>query len=305
MIDVDSIRINFSQDQLTFMNICLGFLMFGVALDMTIDDFKRVVKFPKSTVVGLTSQLILLPILTILIIKAWGPAPSIALGMLLVGVCPGGNISNFATHLAKGNAALSVTMTSIVTLAAIFVTPFSFEGWAYFLPETQPLLHQIKVNAWDMVKIIFQLILVPLIIGMTMHYYLPGFTTRIRAWVKRLSLLIFFGFIVFALLGNIAAIKNYLYIVLGLVFFHNSLAMVQGYYFAKLNRLPEADARAISLETGVQNSGLGLVLIFNFFPELGGMILVAAWWGVYDLISSFLVANYWSRKKSPELAIKT
>nr|HQU54884.1 bile acid:sodium symporter [Saprospiraceae bacterium] len=133
MIDVDSIRINFSQDQLTFMNICLGFLMFGVALDMTIDDFKRVIKFPKSTLVGLTSQLILLPILTILIIKVWGPAPSIALGMLLVGVCPGGNISNFATHLAKGNAALSVTMTSIVTLAAIFVTPFSFEGWAYFL----------------------------------------------------------------------------------------------------------------------------------------------------------------------------
>ncbi|MCB0600290.1 MAG: bile acid:sodium symporter family protein [Saprospiraceae bacterium] len=302
MIDVDSIRINFSQDQLTLMNICLGFLMFGVALDMTIDDFRRVVKFPKSTMVGLISQLILLPILTILIIKAWGPVPSIALGMLLVGVCPGGNISNFATHLARGNAALSVTLTSIVTLAAIFVTPFSFQGWAHFLPETQPLLQQIKVNAWDMVKIIFQLILVPLIIGMTIHYYLPGFTARIRAWVKRLSLLIFFGFIVFALLGNISTIKNYLYIVLGLVFFHNSLAMVQGYYFAKLNRLPEADARAISLETGVQNSGLGLVLIFNFFPELGGMILVAAWWGVYDLISSFLVANYWARKRAPEAA---
>ncbi|MCB0656021.1 MAG: bile acid:sodium symporter family protein [Saprospiraceae bacterium] len=299
MVDVDAIRINFSHDQLTFMNICLGFLMFGVALDMTMDDFKRVVKLPKSTLVGLTSQLILLPILTLLLIKVWGPVPSIALGMLLVGVCPGGNISNFATHLAGGNAALSVTLTSIVTLAAIFVTPFSFQGWAYFLPESQPLLQQIQVNAWDMVKIIFQLILVPLIIGMAVHHYFPTFTARIRKWVKRLSLLIFFGFIVFALLGNLSTIRDYLYIVLGLVFFHNSLAMVQGYYFARLNKLPEADARAISMETGVQNAGLGLVLIFNFFPEVGGMILVAAWWGVYDLISSFVVANYWARKKIP------
>ncbi len=302
-MELDAIRINFSEDQLLLMNICLAFLMFGVALDMTTDDFKRIIKYPRSAIVGLTSQLILLPILTIILIHLMGPAPSIALGMMLVAVCPGGNISNFATHYGGGNAALSITLTSIITLSSFFITPFSFHGWASFLPQVQPLLAEIQVDLWSMVKIIFQLIMVPLFIGMALNRYQPQFTLKIRKWVKRLSILIFAGFIVGALLGNIEEIKNYLHIVLLLVFFHNTLALLQGYYFAKLNKLPEADARAISLETGVQNGGLALILIFNFFPELGGMILVAAWWGVYDLISSFILATFWASRKPEAPAV--
>ena len=295
-MDVDAIRINFSGDQLIIMNICLAFMMFSIALDMKLEDFKRVISYPKATLIGLTSQLILLPIFTLILIYVMKPHPSIALGMVLVGVCPGGNISNFATHHAKGNAALSITLTSIITLSAVFITPFSFQGWSYFVPDVKDILNDIEVGFLDMVKIIFQLILVPLILGMLINYRFPKFTQKIKRSAKNISLLIFFGFIVASVAGNMEIVKKYLKIVLLLVFLHNTIALMIGYYFARINKLPVPDARAISLETGVQNAGLGLILIFNFFPELGGMILVAAWWGIYDLISSFILSSYWARK---------
>ncbi len=295
-MDIDAIRINFSGDQLQIMNFCLAFMMFSIALEMKLEDFKRIFTYPKSTLVGLTSQLILLPIFTILLIMVMKPHASIALGMILVAVCPGGNISNFATHHAKGNAALSITLTSFITLSAVLITPFSFQLWSSFLPEVQALLNDIKIEFLKMVSIIFQLIILPLVIGMLINYKFPTFTQKIKKAAKNISLLIFFGFIVGAVMGNLEIVKKYLKIVLLLVFLHNTIALLIGYYFAKLNKLPKPDARAISLETGVQNAGLGLVLIFNFFPELGGMILVAAWWGIYDLISSFILSTWWSRK---------
>ena len=294
-MNVDSIQINLGDGDLFLMNICLALLMFGIALDMKLEDFKRVVSFPKSAVVGLTSQLVLLPIWTLIIIWFFNPIASIALGMILISVCPGGNISNFAVFLGKGNTALSITLTSIVTLMAIFITPLTFPFWASFVPSTEGLMAEISVDAWSMIKIIFQLILVPLIIGMAINAKWGFKITKLKKIMKVLSILIFLGFIIFALAKNVKEIQDYLGIVFLLVLLHNGVAMIIGYYFAALNKLPVPDRKAISLETGIQNGGLGLILIFNFFPNLGGMILVAAWWGIWDMASSLLVASYWSR----------
>jgi BASS family bile acid:Na+ symporter len=271
--------------------------MFGVALDMKVSDFRRIAEYPKSVAVGLTSQLILLPILTVLLIFIWKPFPSIALGLIMIAACPGGNISNFAVYHAKGNAALSVTLTSIVTLGAIITTPLNFALWSKVFPETQLLLRDITVDPLDMFRIIIQLILVPLIIGMFINARFHTFAEKVKKTVKTISLLIFVAFIVFALSSNVREIREHLHLVFLLVIIHNILAMLLGYYFAKANKLKYADRKAISMETGVQNGGLGLVLIFNFFDTLGGMILVAAWWGVWLLISSLLVSSYWSRDK--------
>jgi len=296
LTSIDAFQINFSEDQMRLMNYCLAFLMFGVALDMKIADFKRVALFPKSVLVGLASQWLILPILTVYLIHAWNPIPSIALGLLLVAACPGGNLSNYATHLSKGNAALSVTLTSFVTVSSIVATPLAFAGFAVFVPQTQPLIEQISLSPMKMLSILVKLVLVPLTLGMLVNYKFPTFTSKIRKPISRLSLLIFLGFIVFALFGEIDNIIKYLKYVLLLVIVHNLIAMASGYYWAKWNKLSEADARAISMETGIQNSGLGMVLIFNFFPSLGGMMLVTAFWAIWDLVSSFLIAIYWSRK---------
>lgn len=293
---IDEIQLNFSEDTMLIMNICLMLIMFSVALDMKYSDFKKVIQFPKSVGIGLFAQLILLPILTVLIILVFEFPPSVNLGLLMIAACPGGNVSNFATHLSKGNTALSVTLTSMVTLGAIFLTPFTFTFWSGFVPGTDAIMENISLRFIDLFKIIVQLIFIPLTLGMLINQKLPSFADKIRTFFKRLAILIYAAFIIVALATNIDNIINYLYLVFFIVIFHNISAMALGYYFPRLLKRSKFDSRAICFETGIQNSGLGLILIINFFGGLGGMVVVAAWWGIWDLISSFGLAMYWNRR---------
>ena len=290
---IDSIQINFNPEQLFLLNICLAFLMFGVALDLRFDNFRALFRSPKAPLVGLSSQLILLPVLTLGLVFFFRPAPSIALGMVLVAACPGGNVSNFAVHLANANAALSVLMTSVSTLGAVVITPIYFAYLAPFVPGVETLGQPIYVDPLSMVNTIVQLILLPLFIGMFLNYRFPELTARLKKPVRFLSLAIFLGFIVVAVYGNFDNIVNYLHVVFLIVLVHNALALLAGYWWAKGNGLSRQDARAISIETGIQNSALGLILIFNFFNGMGGMAMVAAWWGVWHLISAFTLAMVW------------
>lgn len=297
MHEIDKVIINFDEGQLFLLNICLGFLMFGVSLELSFKDFKYVFQRPKPVLVGLLSQLILLPILTLILIYLIKPAFTIQLGMLMVAACPGGNISNYMVHRADGNTALSITMTSIVTLCAVLVTPFSFYMWTKILDAPADFNRPIAVDLGDMISIIVQLIVIPLLIGMIINQQAPKFRSLIIKPVKIFSIFLLLGIIMFALAGNQEIIKHHLGAVFFIVLVHNGLAFVQGFYFARLCRLPEQDVRAISMETGIQNSGLGLILIFNYFYGLGGMAVLAAWWGVWDIISGFLLSSYWSYQK--------
>ncbi|MCB0560847.1 MAG: bile acid:sodium symporter family protein [Lewinellaceae bacterium] len=293
---IDSVQINFNPEQLFLLNICLAFLMFGVALDLRFDNFRALARSPKAPLVGLSSQLILLPVLTLGLVFFFRPAPSIALGMVLLAACPGGNVSNFAVHLANANAALSVLMTSISTLGAIIITPVYFTYLAPFVPGAESLGQQIHVNPLDMVSTIVQLIFVPLAVGMFLNYRYPHFTHRIKRPVRLLSMAIFLGFVVAAIYDNFENIVNYLHVVFLIVLVHNASALFTGYWWAKSNGLSRQDARAISIETGIQNSALGLILVFNFFGGLGGMAMITAWWGVWHLISAFSLAMWWRER---------
>lgn len=298
---IDLVKINFSVDQLVLLNICLAFLMFGVALDIRNSDFKRILTQPKASITGLVCQLLLLPLLTIGMVYLFNPATSIALGMVLIGVCPGGNVSNFAVHLSGANAALSVTLTSVVTLAAIVITPLAFYFWSGFIPSVDRLPQGLEVSPIEMFKTILSLIIIPLSIGMFLNNRFESFTNKIKRPVRLLSILIFLSFVVFAILGNWDNIVAHVYHVFWIVLVHNSLALTMGYGVARSVRLSEYDSRAISIETGIQNSGLGLILIFNFFDGLGGMAMIAAWWGIWHLISGFVLANYWARSKAKHI----
>lgn len=297
MQHIDDVVINFDDGQLLLLNICLGFLMFGVSLELSLKDFKYVFQRPKSVVIGLTSQLILLPILTLILIYFFQPAYTIQLGMMMVAACPGGNISNYMVHRSNGNTALSITMTSIVTLSAVIITPFSFYVWTQILQAPDEFSRDISVDFLAMVSIIVQLIIVPLVLGMVINRHAPKFRSLIIKPIKLFSILLLLGIIFFGVLGNMDIVKYHLGAVFLLVLVHNGLAYVQGYYFAKINGLPLPDVRAVSLETGIQNSGLGLILIFNYFQGLGGMAVLAAWWGVWDIISGFALSSYWNYKK--------
>ncbi len=301
MDTIDQVRINFNSDQLLLLNICLAFLMFGVALDLRVDNFKEIYNRPKAPLVGLFSQWILLPILTLSLIYFFQPPTSLALGMALIAACPGGNVSNYAVHLSGANSALSVLLTSISTLAAILVTPLYFTWLTPLVPGSEAYQASIYVDPVKMITTIFQLILVPLFLGMWINAQFPVFTDKIRKAVKIISMAIFLAFVAFALMGNFENIQKYLHLVFFLVFAHNSLALLMGFWFAKANSLPRKDARAISIETGIQNSGLALILIFNFFDGLGGMAMIAAWWGIWHLISAFTLAIWWKQRPIPAL----
>ena len=295
--NLDSLQINFDTNGLWALNVTLAVIMFGVALDITLDDFKRLYKSPKIVLVGIFSQFIILPFVTFIFIKIVNPMPSIALGLMMVAACPGGNISNFATKLAKGNAALSVSLTAFATAVAIFMTPLNLELYGNLYAPTAKILKTVHLNPYEIFKLVSLILGIPLILGMLVRNYYPEKAHKIGKLLKPISVLIFLIFIAVAFYQNLDIFLNYIHYVLLLVIAHNIIALAQGYYIAKLFKLSKKNQITISIETGIQNSGLGLLLIFGFFNGLGGMALLAAFWGIWDIFSSLAIAYYWSKRK--------
>jgi BASS family bile acid:Na+ symporter len=299
--DVDLVRLNFNPQSLGLLNVILGLVMFGVALDLKLADFRGVVTLPRATLIGMLGQFILLPAFTFLLVLALQPAPSIALGMILVAACPGGNVSNFLTHYARGNTPLSVTMTAISTLAAIVMTPLNLSFWGGLHPQGAQILRDVALNPVEMVLAVLLLLGVPMAAGLYVSHRLPRLAARLRKPMRGFGLAALGLFVIGALAVNWRHFLDYVGYVVFAVFLHNALALATGYWAARLARLPERDRRAVSIEVGIQNSGLGLILIFNFFDGLGGMAIVTAWWGVWHLISGLTVATWWSRR-APQAA---
>lgn len=271
--------------------------MFGVALELRLADFKKLKNHKLSAILGVCSQFLILPLLTFLLVSIFKPIPSLGLGMILVAACPGGNISNFMSHNAKGNTALSVGLTAFATIIAVFSTPINFGFWGNLNPVTADLLQSISLNPFDMVKAVVLLLLVPLILGMLFNYKFPQIRAKISGPIKKLSILIFFGFVIVAFAGNFEHFLSYIDEVFFLVLIHNGLALLFGYLLGKGFKRPEADCRTLSIETGIQNSGLGLLLIFSFFNGLGGMAMIAAWWGIWHIISGLAVSYFFRSLK--------
>ncbi|MBK7134716.1 MAG: bile acid:sodium symporter family protein [Rhodocyclales bacterium] len=297
MNEMDLVRLNFNPQSLWALNFIIGLVMFGVALDLKVSDFKAVLVTPKPVLIGLAGQFVLLPAFTFLLVLAIKPAPSIALGMMLVAACPGGNISNFLTHYARGNTALSITMTAISTAVAIFMTPLNLSLWGGLNPETAKILRIVALDPLDMLLAVFLLLGLPMAVGMWTGHRFPNFVEKAHKPVKIFSLAVFGLFVIGALAANWRYFLDFVGFVVFAVFLHNALALSTGYFAAKAAGLPERDRRAVSIEVGIQNSALGLILIFNFFDGLGGMAIVTAWWGIWHIISGLTVATFWSRRK--------
>jgi len=295
MTELDAVRLNFSPGSLVALNFVLAFVMFGVALDMRPADFRAITAAPRAVVIGMLSQFLLLPAAACALTIVLRPQASIALGLILVACCPGGNISNFLTNFARGNTALSVTMTAFSTVGALFFTPFNTELWGSLNPETAALLRQVAIDPVEMFLAVAVLLVVPAMLGMWIAGRWPAFAGRARRPFRILSLAIFVLFVVLALGANWEYFLRYTRRVVLAVFLLNALGLLIGYAFATAARLKPADRRAVSIETGIQNSGLGLILIFNFFGGLGGMAVTAAWWGIWHILSGLAVATWWRR----------
>jgi BASS family bile acid:Na+ symporter len=293
---IDNIHINFDTNTLWTLNLALALVMFGIALEISISDFKTLFKKPKVVLTGVFSQFILLPLVTFLLVLALKPLPSIALGMFMVAACPGGNISNFITHLSKGNAALSVTLTGIATLLAIVMTPLNLQFWGSLYGPTQVLLKEVAISPFDMIKLVALLLGLPLILGMLLNYLKPRLAISLARIFKIASLLFFIALIFLALYKNKDIFLDYIFYVFWIVLLHNLIAFLTGFSLAKAMDFSKENVKSITIETGIQNSGLGLLLIFTFFDGLGGMALLTAFWAIWHLISGLLLASFWGYK---------
>ncbi|OCS90979.1 bile acid:sodium symporter family protein [Caryophanon latum] len=298
---IDQIQINFSESALTMMNVVIAFIMFGVALDLRASDFKRSLKTPKPVLIGLLCQFLVLPAITFVLVLIVQPHPSIALGLFLVAACPGGNLSNFLTHLAKGNTPLSISMSAVSTVLAIVMTPLNTLFWASMYGPTKDMMTSFSINALDMFTTIFFMLGLPLILGMYVRYKMPKVAARINRMMMKVSIVVFLVFVVIMLANNFSVFSENIGQILGVVVLQNALAFIFGYILARLARVSVRDRRAITIETGIQNSGLGLILIFNFFGGAGGMAIVAAFWGVWHIVSGLTLATIWAKNPPPNV----
>jgi BASS family bile acid:Na+ symporter len=295
--DLDNAVLKMNEDNILFMNISLGFIMLGVALKLRVKDFILVFSAPKSVIIGFLSQFVALPFLTYLLVLILNPMPSVAMGMMIVAACPGGNISNFMTALANGNTALSVCMTAIASISAVFMTPINISFWGGLYAPTSVILNEVSLDFFEMLKIVGMILLIPLIIGMLLRAFKPKIADILLPVTHYGSIFIFGGIVVFAFGANTDLFVKYIHLIIFIVLAHNTIGIFTGYSLARLFKLPGPDQKTLAIETGIQNSGLGLGLIFAFFDGMGGMAIVAGWWGIWHIISGLSIAYFFKNKK--------
>ena len=307
---IDAIDVHMNKTGMDIINIVLAFVMFGVALGIKPASFLDIARKPKSMIVGILCQVIFLPALTFLLVISidnW-ISPMIALGMILVAACPGGNISNFITSFSRGNTELSVSLTAFNTAACIFTTPLNFSFWGNMylnFAEKRMILPELDIPFWEILKTIVILLGIPLLLGCLCAQYLPKLARALKKPMQYLSIAFFIAMIVLTFSNNMDAFMKCIRYIFLIVLAHNLLALGIGYGAGTIFKVPYADRKTITIETGIQNSGLGLVLLFNpaiFNPDIwaenGGMVVITAWWGIWHIISGLTLATMWRTNKN-------
>ncbi|WP_104667764.1 bile acid:sodium symporter family protein [Ensifer adhaerens] len=263
----------------------LGIIMFGMGLTISPDDFKEVAKRPFEVGIGVVSQFLIMPLLAVLLTAIIPMSPEVAAGVILVGCCPGGTSSNVMTYLSKGDVALSVACTSVTTLLAPIVTPFLVWTFAsQYLP----------VDAMAMFMSIVKVVLLPLALGFLFQKLLPGL---VKASVPALPLVSVTGIvlIVAAVVGaSKGAIASSGLLIFAVVVLHNGLGYLLGFFAARAAGLSLAKRKAIAIEVGMQNSGLGAALANAYFSPVAAV--PSAIFSVWHNISGALLANYFASR---------
>ncbi|WP_299593445.1 bile acid:sodium symporter family protein [uncultured Microbulbifer sp.] len=279
---------------LVALNAVLAFMMFGVSLGLRTADFRRVLSRPVAPATGLVAQFLLLPAITCFGTWALDISPGLALGMILVSCCPGGTFSNVMTWIGRANVATSVSMTAVSSLAAVVMTPFNFALYGSLNPNTREALQAIALPAENMVMMVVLVLAVPMVLGMIVGAHFPRFAERSERYFRTASLLVFLLFVVISFSKHWQTALQVAGSVMVLVVAHNALAFLIGDLSSRAARLPRGDRRAVTMEVGIQNSGLALAILFTFYPQAGEMLVIAGFWGVWHLVSGLSLAGYWN-----------
>lgn len=296
---LDDITLAIDPTAQAVLAVLLAFIMFSVALGLSVEQLRAVARQPAAVLGGLGLQVLVLPALTF--VAAWllAPTPSIALGMMVVAACPGGSVSNLFTLTARGDTALSVSLTALSSVVAAVSTPLNIVVWASLDPRTAVLLREVGLDRTAFLVQTGLILAVPLGAGMLLAARAPGLARTLRKPCHRVAFAALLLFAAGAVATNRGHLASFGAVLMPVVIAHNALALLLGYAGARLLRLPPAGRRSMAFEIGIQNSGLGLVILLGQFRGLGGAALVTAAWGVWHLISGSLLATLWARRPLP------
>ena len=292
----DALPLNFDPSGLAILNAIVALMVFGASLDLKWADLQLVIARPAGVFAGLSAQAVLTPALTCLLTWVFRVDPALALGMMLVAACPSGALSNVLTWRSRGNVALSVGLTTVSSLAATVLTPFNFALYGWLNPRTRELLQEVALPIGGILAQVALVLALPVILGIVVGSTAPRVAQRLERPLRSLSLLVLMAFIAGAFWENRTLFIDRFGDFFWLVVLQNAMALGIGLFVSRMARLDDADTRAVTIEVGIHNSGLGLAILFTFFPAAGSMMLITAFWGVWHLVSGLAISTYWGRR---------
>ena len=271
----------------TWITAGLGIIMLGMGINLTPDDFLRVFRMRGWIATGVILQYTLMPLSAWTVAKALGLPDALAVGLILVGSCPGGTASNVITYLARANVALSVTLTALSTIMAVVMTPWLTASLAG---------SRMPVDAWGLFASTLQVVLIPIAAGLLLNRYAPALTRRCEGISTLLAMLVIV-LIIGSVLGNgrTQLLASGAPLLLA-VFLLHGLGFLLGYVFARLLTRDDEVARTVSIEVGMQNSGLGAVLARSHFPAGSGVDLPSALSALLQNLMGSLLAAFWAHR---------
>ena len=282
--------------QQIILSLVLATMVFSVALELKLDDFRRVAQTPKAVICGLIPQFILLPVGTWAATMVLDLPPNVETAMILVAACPGGSLSNFITHFGRGNTALSVSVSAVAALMALVLTPFNFSWMVAANPVTAGWLRTLSIDASDIWISLLALLAIPMVLGLLLAHKLPFVTAKIQKPLANFSIIALLAFIVIGLVKERQLLTLGLLPMLGIVIAHNASGLFFGYITSKAMGVSARDTRAVMIEGGMQNSGLALGIIAVQFNSDLGMVIIASLWGIWHIVSGLACALYWRRQ---------
>ncbi|MEO4054502.1 bile acid:sodium symporter family protein [Solibacillus sp. CAU 1738] len=268
-----------------YITTLLGIVMFGMGMTLSLNDFKLILQHPKGVLIGVISQFVVMPLLAFALAKAFALPPEIAVGVILVGCCPGGTASNVMTFLAKGNTALSVTITSITTLLAPIATP----ALIYLLAS-----EWLPVSFGAMFTSVVKVVLIPIVLGVVAQLLFKPIVNKAVPVLPVVSVVAIVLIVAAVVSGSRDRILETGLLIFAIVILHNGLGLLLGFLIAKLFKLDYTDQKAVSIEVGMQNSGLGASLATAHFDPISAV--PSAIFSFWHNISGPLLATYWSAR---------
>lgn len=271
----------------SYVNTLLGIVMFGMGLTLQPHDFQVVFSRPKDVLIGCAAQFTIMPLLAFLLTKAFQLPPELAVGVILVGTCPGGTSSNVMTYLSKGDVALSVGMTAVSTVLAPFLTPLL----TYFYAG-----QRVDVDMVSMFLSIVKVVILPIVLGFLVNHFFRTFTERAVEVLPLISTTAIVAIVAAVVSANSAKIMTSGLLILAVVILHNVLGYTLGYCVGKALKLDSTKCRAISIEVGMQNSGLATSLAAAHFAQYPMATIPGAVFSVWHNVSGAVLANLFVRQ---------